>query len=51
MILLTLLLPIEFTPPLTEERTQLEIIVEKTNSPVNLDGICEMISFDDYICY
>lgn len=51
MILLTFLLPSEFTPPLTEEPTQLEIIVEKTNSPVNLDGICEMISFDKHICY
>ena len=51
MILLTLLLPSEFTPPLIEEPTQLEITVEKTNSPVNLDGICEMISFDEYICY
>ena len=51
MILLTLLLPSEFTPPLTEEPTQLEITVEKTNSLINLDGICEMISFDEYICY
>ena len=51
MILLTLLLPSEFTPPFIEEPTQLEITVEKTNSPVNLDGICEMISFDEYICY
>ena len=51
MILLTLLLPSEFTPPLAEEPTQLEITVEKTNTPVNLDSICEMISFDEYICY
>ena len=51
MILLTLLLPSEFTTPFTEDPTQLEITVEKSNSPVNLDGICKMISFDEYICY
>ena len=51
MILLTLLLPSEFTPPLIEKATQLEISIEKNNSSVNLDGVCEMISFDEYICY
>ena len=51
MILLTLLLPSEFTPPVVEKPTQLEITIDKTNSEVNLDGVCEMISFDQYICY
>ena len=51
MILLTLLLPSEFTPPVIKKPTQLEITVEKTNSAVNLDGVCEMVSFDEYICY
>ena len=51
MILLPLLLPSDFTPPVIEDPTQLEITLEKTHSPVNLDGICEMISFDEYICY
>ena len=51
MILLTLLLPNEFTPPLMEQSSQIEITIEKTNSAVNLDGVCEMISFDEYICY
>tara|TARA_B100000886_G_C20257434_1_gene421424 strand:+ start:555 stop:713 length:159 start_codon:yes stop_codon:yes gene_type:complete len=51
MILLTLLLPSEFTPAVKENPTQLEITIEKTNSAVNLDGVCEMISFDKYICY
>ncbi len=51
MLLLTLLLPSEFTPPVIEEPTQLEFTIEKTNSPINLGGICEMISFDEYVCY
>ena len=51
MILLTLLLPSEFTPPVIEKLTQLEFTIEKTNSVVNLDGLCEMVSFDKYICY
>lgn len=51
MILLTLLLPSEFTPPVMEEPTQIEITLEEDNTPVNLDGICEMVSFDEYICY
>ena len=51
MILLTLLLPSEFTPPVIEKPTKLEITIEKNNSAVNLDGVCEMVSFDEYICY
>ena len=51
MFLLTLLLPGEFTPPVLVEPTQLEITLGENNSPVNLDGVCEMISFDEYICY
>ena len=51
MILLTLFLPSEFTPPVIEQSTQIEITIEKINSAVNLDGVCEMISFDEYICY
>ena len=51
MILLTLLLPSEFTPPVMKEPTQIEIKLEKDNTPVNLDGLCEMVSFDEYICY
>ena len=51
MILLTLLLPSEFTPPPIEVPTQIEITLEEKKTPVNLDGICEMVSFDEYICY
>tara|TARA_B100000524_G_scaffold249031_1_gene133876 strand:- start:833 stop:994 length:162 start_codon:yes stop_codon:yes gene_type:complete len=53
MILLAFFLPNEFTPPVIEDQTQLEIILEenKNNIPVNLDGICEMVSLDEYICY
>ena len=51
MILLTLRLPREFTPPVIEKPTQLEITIDKTNSAVNLDGVCEMISFDEYVFY
>tara|TARA_Y100000991_G_C21726088_1_gene244299 strand:- start:372 stop:527 length:156 start_codon:yes stop_codon:yes gene_type:complete len=51
MILLTLLLSSEITSPVVEEPTQIEIIDEGTNIPVNLDGICEMVSFHEYICY
>lgn len=36
---------VEFT---TQEATS-EIVIADT--PVNMDGICEMISFDEYICY
>ena len=54
MILLTLLLPSEFTPPVIEDPTQLEImeiISGKTDLPINLNSICEMISLDEHICY
>ena len=51
MILLTLLLPSEFIPPEIEKPTQVELQFKKANSAVNLDGVCEMVSFDEYICY
>ena len=34
---------------LTVTTTMSEIVIADT--PVNMDGICEMISFDEYICY
>ena len=36
---------VEFT---TQEATS-QIVIADTS--VNMDGICEMISFDEYICY